>query len=292
LQQSVTLAALLLLAPLIHGVALLPAHLLARFSLVPPEPQELGGGRGEGPAGPEDGRLLEVTSSRVPPRPYCWGIRCRRSSSSRAQCLRRARTCSATSLTREWAASRFTSEGLGCSPLRTWPLRCGGGPSSTATTLATGITSLWSPAAQASWCGGWGTVGVRRVYEGDPEFEMPTLVGADGSIQRIPAGLLPAWPAGHLRVGLAPPRRLNCCQTCDKALCGFFDGCVARWSVAHFGQEQAGSAINCITLFLLRHAGLRWPAAVDLRGASSHYLCCVVWVDDFVFYFLTQWHDA
>jgi hypothetical protein len=28
-------------------------------------------------------------------------------------------------------------------------------------------------------CGG-GIVGVRRVYEGDPEFEMPTVVGEDG----------------------------------------------------------------------------------------------------------------
>jgi hypothetical protein len=26
----------------------------------------------------------------------------------------------------------------------------------------------------------WGIVGVRRVYEGDSEFEMPTVVGEDG----------------------------------------------------------------------------------------------------------------
>jgi hypothetical protein len=30
---------------------------------------------------------------------------------------------------------------------------------------------------------GWGIVGVRRVYEGDQEFEVPTVMGADGSIQ-------------------------------------------------------------------------------------------------------------
>jgi hypothetical protein len=30
----------------------------------------------------------------------------------------------------------------------------------------------------------WGIVGVLRVYEGDQEFEMPTVVSADVSIQQ------------------------------------------------------------------------------------------------------------
>jgi hypothetical protein len=82
-------------------------------------------------------------------------------------------------------------------------------------------------------------------------------------------------------------------QTCDKALCCcYIDGTVARWAVAHFGQAPAGSPLNCIALCLLRHAALRWPAAGDLRGASSHSLRGVVWVNDFVFYFLKPWHDA
>ena len=140
---------------------------------------------------------------------------------------------------------------------------------------------------------GWGIVGVRRVYEGDPEFELPTVVGKDGSIQPAygqhgPQGIF-EW-GWRLHVGCWPG---DCCQTCDKALCGFFfDGCVARWAVAHFGQAPAGSPLNCIALCLLRYAALRGPAAGDLRGASSRSLRGVVWVDDFVFYFLTPWHDA
>jgi hypothetical protein len=51
-------------------------------------------------------------------------------------------------------------------------------------------------------------------------------------------------------------------------MCGmYFDGFLARWAVAHFGQAPAGSPLNCIALCLLRHAALRGPHDGDLRGA-------------------------
>jgi hypothetical protein len=62
----------------------------------------------------------------------------------------------------------------------------------------------------------------------------------------------------------------DCCQTCNKALCGmFFDGCVAWWAVAHFSQKLAGCSLNCVGLCLLRHATLRGQNPGELRGASS-----------------------
>jgi hypothetical protein len=70
----------------------------------------------------------------------------------------------------------------------------------------------------------------------------------------------------------------------------FFDGCVCRWSVAHFGQKPAGSPLNCIALCLLRHAALRAPAVGELRGCSQRSLLGVVWVDDFTFYRPAPWH--
>ena len=140
---------------------------------------------------------------------------------------------------------------------------------------------------------GWGIVGVRRVYEGDAEFIPPTVVGADGSDQPAPGPHGPqaifdyGW---RLHVGCWPG---DCCQTCDKSMCGmYFDGCVCRWAVAHFGQAPAGSPLNCIALCLLRHAALRGPAAGELRGASSRSMHGVVWVDDFVFYSQAAWHEA
>ena len=140
---------------------------------------------------------------------------------------------------------------------------------------------------------GFGITGVRRVYEGDPEWTHPVVVGADGSSQPAPGphGPQAVFEYGwRLHVGCWPG---NCCQTCDKALCGFFfDGCLARWAVAHFGQAPAGSPLNCIALCLLRHAALRGPAAGQLRGASSRSVHGVVWVDDFVFYHLVAWHAA
>jgi hypothetical protein len=140
---------------------------------------------------------------------------------------------------------------------------------------------------------GWGITGVRYIYESDPEWQPPTVVGADGSVQPAPGPHGPqaifvfGW---RLHVGCYPG---TCCQTCDKALCGFFfDGCLARWAVAHFGQAPAGSQLNCIALCLLRHAAMRGPASGDLRGGSSRSMHGVVWVDDFVFYHLVAWHDA
>ena len=70
----------------------------------------------------------------------------------------------------------------------------------------------------------------------------------------------------------------------------FFDGCVARWAVAHFGQKPAGSPLNCIALCLLRHAALRGPAQGELRGFSVNTLLGVVWVADFTFYRPVPWH--
>jgi hypothetical protein len=124
---------------------------------------------------------------------------------------------------------------------------------------------------------GWGIVGVRRVYEGDPEFEMPTVVGEDGLVQPAhgPHGPQAIFEyCWRLHVCCWPG---NCCQTCNKSLCRFFfDGCVARWAVAHFGQAPAGSPLNCIALCLLRHAALRGPSSGALRGASSRSLRGVV----------------
>jgi hypothetical protein len=88
-------------------------------------------------------------------------------------------------------------------------------------------------------------------------------------------------------------RQDSCCQTCNNTLCCmFFDGFLARWAVTHFGQAQAGSPLNCIKLCLLRHCAMRGPAAGDLRGVSSRSMRGVVWVEDFVFYLLTPWHEA
>ena len=139
---------------------------------------------------------------------------------------------------------------------------------------------------------GWGIVGVRRVYDGDPGFEPPVVVGADGSFQPAPGPHGPqvrfefGW---RLHVGCWPG---DCCQTCDKALCCmFFDGCVARWAVAHFGQKPAGCPLNCVALCLLRHAAMRGPGPGELRGSSTRSMHGVVWVDDFVFHKLVEWHE-
>ena len=70
----------------------------------------------------------------------------------------------------------------------------------------------------------------------------------------------------------------------------YFDGCVCRWAVAHFGQKPAGSPLNCIALCLLRHAAMRGPEPGEFRGCSEHTLLGVVWVDDFTFYRLVPWH--
>jgi hypothetical protein len=41
------------------------------------------------------------------------------------------------------------------------------------------ISVLAGCTGQLVW--GWGIVGVRRVYEGDPDFVPPTVIGSDGS---------------------------------------------------------------------------------------------------------------
>jgi hypothetical protein len=58
---------------------------------------------------------------------------------------------------------------------------------------------------------------------------------------------------------------------CDKAHMGmFFDGCVARWAVAHFGQKQAAAPSTA------------WPYACFASrpsGIACWSLLGVVWVD-------------
>ena len=92
---------------------------------------------------------------------------------------------------------------------------------------------------------GWGITGVRYVHQGDRDWQPRTVVGADGSIQPAPGPHGPqaifvfGW---RLHVGCYPG---NCCQTCNKALrgcCFLFDGCLALWAVAHFGQAQAAAS--------------------------------------------------
>jgi hypothetical protein len=140
---------------------------------------------------------------------------------------------------------------------------------------------------------GWGVVDTIYIFPGDPAFEPPVVEAADGSFQPAPGPFGPqvrfvfGW---RLHVGCWSG---NCSQTCDKSFTGmFFDGCVARWAVAHFGQKPAGSPLNCIVLCLLRHAALRGPASGELRGASSRTLLGVAWVDDFAFYHPVPWHPA
>ena len=140
---------------------------------------------------------------------------------------------------------------------------------------------------------GYGIVGVRLIYDGDPDFEPPTELCADGVYRLAPGphGVQHRFEFGwRLHVGCWPG---NCSQTCDKSYCGvYFDGCVARWAVAHFGQKPAGCPLNCVALCLLRHAAMRGPDAGERRGASDRTMTGVVWVDDFVFHKMVEWHEA
>jgi hypothetical protein len=135
---------------------------------------------------------------------------------------------------------------------------------------------------------GWGIIRVERVYSSDPDFEPPVVVAQDGSFQPAPGP-----PGAQIRFVFGWCLHLGCWSgsctgVCDKSCNGmFFDGCVARWAAAHFGQKTAGCPLNCIALCLLRHAALRRPAPGELRGASSTSLLGVVWVDDFTF-----WHPV
>ena len=139
---------------------------------------------------------------------------------------------------------------------------------------------------------GFGIVDVRRIYDGEPDWEPPTVVGADGSEQPAPGphGTQFRFVFGwRLHLGCWPGA---CGQTCDKSYCAMYtDGCIARWAVAHFGQKPAGCPLNCIALCLLRHAALRGANAGELRGASVRSMLGVVWVDDFVFHKRVKWHE-
>ena len=143
---------------------------------------------------------------------------------------------------------------------------------------------------------GFGTVDVRRIYDGDPDFEPPTVVGglgADGSEQPDPGQHGPQFRfvfCWRLHLGCWPGA---CGQTCDKANCAmFFDGCSARWAVAHLGQKPAGCPLNCIALCLLHHAALRGANEGELHSASVRSMLGVVWVDDLVFHKRVEWHEA
>ena len=140
---------------------------------------------------------------------------------------------------------------------------------------------------------GWGIVDVVRVYPGDDEWETPVVKMPDGSFQPAfgPHGPQARFVFGwRLHVGCWSG---SCCQTCDKSFTGmFFDGCLARWAVAHFGQKPAGCPLNCVAICLLRHAALRGANAGELRGASLRSLLGVVWVDDFAFYHQVAAHPA
>ncbi len=138
---------------------------------------------------------------------------------------------------------------------------------------------------------GWGIVKVEYLYPSDADFEHPVEEAADCSFQQAPGPhsqhvlFVFGW---RLHVGCW---YCNCAQTCDKSYTGmFFDGCVCRWAVVHFGQKPACSPLNCIALCLLRHAALWEPVVGELRGFSLRSLLCVVWVDDFTFYRPVPWH--
>jgi hypothetical protein len=138
---------------------------------------------------------------------------------------------------------------------------------------------------------GFGIVGVRRIYDGDPDWEPPTVMDPDGTWRPVhgPHGTQFRFEFGwRLHLGCWPGK---CSQTCDKAYCAMYtDGCIARWAVAHFGQKPAGCPLNCIALCLLRHAALRGANEGELRGASVRSMLGVVWVDDFVFHKRVEWH--
>ena len=151
---------------------------------------------------------------------------------------------------------------------------------------------------------GWGIVGARVVYPGDPEYD--ALVdegsedeGASDRPPRRPPEAADSRPPARLpvqkiefgwklHVGCDPR---NCSHSCDKSHAGVdFDGTLARWAVPHFGQSPAGSALNAIALCLLRFMAARNPAPGERRGASVRTGNGVVWVDDFAFWTVVRAH--
>lgn len=136
----------------------------------------------------------------------------------------------------------------------------------------------------------WGVVNVDRVYPGDPRY--PTLEeaipgpGQDGPGDPIEM-LVFGW---RLVVGCSPE---TCMGTCDKAMNGMeFDGCLARWAAAHFGQKPAGSPLNSCGLCLLRYIATRRPPPGERRGASSNTGLGVLWVDDVTLWRPVPLHGA
>ncbi len=113
---------------------------------------------------------------------------------------------------------------------------------------------------------GFGIVDVRRIYDGDPDWEPPVVVGADGSERPAPGthGTQFRFVFGwRLHLGCWPGK---CAQTCDESYCAMYtDGCIALCAVALFGQKPAGCPLNCIALCLLRHAALRGANTGELR---------------------------
>ena len=172
---------------------------------------------------------------------------------------------------------------------------------------------------------GWGVIGFYWVYPGQSEYSdsesdgeelgcedpEPSVAGpTGGAVDTATAEKAQQAPRGQGSAHTGPSKRpqlrfkfgwrlhvgcwpWSCCGTCDKAYNGLeFDGCLARWAVAHFGQAPAGSPLNCIALCLLRHMALRNPASGERRGDSATTGNGVVWVDDFIFHKAVRAHSA
>ncbi len=71
----------------------------------------------------------------------------------------------------------------------------------------------------------WGIASVRRVYDGDPEFDMPMVVVEDGSVQPAHCQHSQASTWAATRVTAARPVTSPCAASSS----------VSRWAVVHFG---------------------------------------------------------
>ena len=151
---------------------------------------------------------------------------------------------------------------------------------------------------------GWGVVGARLVYPGEPEY----YDGVDSSEDDDVADPRPPRKPPEAEAAPRPPRQpvqrlefgwrlfvgcdpRTCLRFCDKAYSGVdFDGTLCRWAVPHFGEKLAGSVLNAVALCLLRFMALRNPAPGERRGASVQTGNGVVWVDDFSFWTVVAFH--